>query len=170
MKTLETERLIIRRMSLDDAPFMLALLNEPTWLRFVGDRGVKTIEDAQRYILDGPIDMYARLGFGFCIVELKETGAAIGICGLSKRDYLDDVDIGYALLPQYCGNGYAYESASAVLAYAKNELGLRRIVATTRAENLGSARVLEKLGLRFERTFMHPDGDRELQLFAINFG
>ncbi len=130
---------------------------------------MRTIEDAQHYIVKGPVEMYARLGFGFYIMEIKETKSAIGICGLAKRDYLDDVDIGYALLPQYCGKGYAYESATAVLKYAKNELGLKRVVATSRSENHRSAKLLEKLGLRFERIFKHPDGDRELRLFAIDF-
>jgi RimJ/RimL family protein N-acetyltransferase len=170
VKILETDRLIIRRISTDDSGFMLGLLNEPSWLHFIGDRGVRTIEDAQSYILKGPIEMYARLGFGFYIAEMKEAECAIGICGLAKRDYLDDVDIGYALLPQHCGKGYAYESATAVLGYAKNELGLKRVVATTRPGNYSSAKLLEKLGLRFERTMKHPDGNRELELFAIDLG
>jgi [ribosomal protein S5]-alanine N-acetyltransferase len=137
LKALETDRLIIRRMSTNDAAFMLGLLNEPSWLRFVGDRGVRTAEDAQRYILTGPVAMYARLGFGFCIVETKDAHCPIGICGLAKRDYLDDVDIGFALTSQHCGHGYAYESATAVLEHAKSELGLKRIVA--RESCLGKA-------------------------------
>ncbi|HXA47975.1 MAG TPA: GNAT family N-acetyltransferase [Burkholderiaceae bacterium] len=167
MKVIETNRLIIRHMNKDDAEFILGLLNQPTWLRFIGDRGVKTLEDAQNYILQGQVETYARLGFGFYIVELKESGSAIGMCGLAKRDYLDDVDIGFALLPQYCGNGYAYESASAVFDYAKNVLGLKRLVATTRVGNQSSAKLLEKLGLRFERMMPHPDGSRELLVFAV---
>jgi RimJ/RimL family protein N-acetyltransferase len=170
LKVLETDRLIIRRMSIDDSRFMLGLLNEPSWLHFIGDRGVRTIGDAQSYILKGPVEMYARLGFGFCIVEMKIATCPIGICGLAKRDYLDDVDIGFALLPQYCGKGYAYESANAVLKYAKNELALKRVVATTRSGNHSSANLLRKLGLRFERIVKHPDGNRELELFAIDIG
>lgn len=166
MKVLETKRLAIRHMDIDDAPFMLALLNDDAWLRYIGDRGVRTIEDARAYILNGPVDMVARLGFGFHIVELKDTRVPIGICGLAKRDYLDDVDIGFAYLPDYRGAGYAREAAEAVLAHARGVLGLRRIVATTRPDNHDSARLLEKLGLRFERTFVHPDGDRQLKLFA----
>jgi RimJ/RimL family protein N-acetyltransferase len=168
LKVLETDRLIIRRLSTDDSPFMLGLLNEASWLHFIGDRGVRTIEDAQNYILKGPVEMYARLGFGFCIVETKMTRCPIGICGLAKRDYLDDVDIGFAVLPQHCGKGYAYESANAVLDYAKNELALKRVVATTRSGNHRSANLLKKLGLRFERIVKHPDGNRELELFAID--
>jgi ribosomal-protein-alanine N-acetyltransferase len=169
MKILETERLNIRTMSVDDAAFMLELLNEPAWLRFIGDRGVRTIADAQNYIEQGPVDMLARLGHAFYIVELKETQCAIGICGLAKRDYLDDADVGFALLTAYAGKGYAYESAVAVLDYAKNTLQLKRIVATTRLDNVISMKLLEKLGLRFERIIIHPDGDRELQMFSIEW-
>lgn len=166
MKTLATDRLTIRRMSVDDAPFMLRLLNEPTWLRFIGDRGVRTLDDARRYIETGPVENYARLGFGFYLVELREDGSPIGICGLAKRDYLHDVDIGYALLPQHEGRGYAFEAGRAVLAHARDDLGLARIVATTRAVNAGSQKVLDKLGLRFERVINHPDDGRELLLYA----
>ncbi|GAB3260210.1 GNAT family N-acetyltransferase [Chitinimonas naiadis] len=147
---------------------MLKLVNEPSWLRFIGDRGVGTLEDARRYILDGPVESYARLGFGFYLVELKETGTVLGMCGLAKRDYLDDVDIGYALLPLYWGHGYVHEAAAAVLRYASLELGLKRVVATTRPDNQASVKVLEKLGLRLVRQFRRPDDDRELLLFAID--
>lgn len=164
---LQTGRLLVRHMTLDDAPFMLELLNGEAWLRFIGDRGVRTLEDARRYILDGPVEMVRRLGFGFYVVVLKENGCPIGICGLAKRDFLDDVDIGYGFAPAYWGQGYAWEAASAVLAYAQRELGLARIVATVRAGNGASIALLNKLGLRFERMIAHPDGTRDLQLFAI---
>jgi RimJ/RimL family protein N-acetyltransferase len=169
MKILETERLIIRHLTLDDAPFMLDLLNQPSWLRFIGDRGVRTVADAQNYIQNGPMDMVARLGFGFYLVQLHASDCAIGICGLAKRDYLQDVDIGFALLPEYWNQGYAHEAAKAVLNYAHHTLGLQRVVATTRPDNHASAQLLEKLGLHLERTIQHPDGDRELKLFAIEF-
>lgn len=168
MKVLETERLILRRMSTDDAGFILGLLNEPSWLRFIGDRGVRTIEDAQDYILNGPVAMYARLGFGLYLVELKDDGSSMGLCGLIKRDFLDDVDIGFAFLPKYWGQGYAYEAASAVLAYGQGVLGLKRIVAITAPDNDRSARLLEKLGLRFERLVRYPDDGREVRLFAVD--
>src|ERR1044071_1099016 len=151
LRILETDRLILRWLSADDAEFILGLLNEPSWLRFIGDRGVRTIEAARDYILKGPVEMYARLGFGVYAVELKEGGIPIGTCGLIKRDSLDDVDIGYSLLPQYWSKGYAFEAASAVMEYAKDVLGLKRIVAITTTDNHSSARLLEKLGLRFER-------------------
>ena len=153
-------------MSTDDAEFMLQLLNEPSWLHFIGDRGVRTLDDARAYILNGPIAMYARLGFGFYIVELKDGQMPIGICGLVKRDFLDDVDIGYALLPQYWAKGYAYEAASAVMDYGRAELGLKRLAAITSPDNDRSARVLEKLGMRYERMVAYPDSGEGVRLFA----
>jgi RimJ/RimL family protein N-acetyltransferase len=166
--TLTTERLGIRRMSVSDAAFMLELLNDPTWLRFIGDRGVRTLEDAQDYIVQGPMAMYASHGFGFCVVESKDAAIPMGICGLAKRTYLDYPDIGFAFLPRHCGQGFAYESASAVLRHARAELGLLRILATTRIDNVASQALLEKLGLQFERVIDHPDGDRQLKLFSTN--
>jgi RimJ/RimL family protein N-acetyltransferase len=148
---------------------MFGLLNEPSWLRCIGDRGVKSVADARNYILNGPIASYEKHGFGFYIVELKQTGIQLGICGLAKRDFLDDVDIGYAFLPQFWGQGYAFEAARAVLLYAQNELGLKRIVATTRTENTSSARLLGKLGLHLQQMIKSSDGTRELQLFAMDF-
>lgn len=168
MLAIETNRLIIRPMRVDDAHFMLGLLNEPSWLHFIGDRGVRTIEEAQRYILSGPISMHSRFGLGFCVVELKEDRCAIGICGLAKRDFLDCVDLGYALLPDYCGKGYAFEASSAVLEHAQRVLGITRIVATVRANNRDSIRLLEKLGFYFDRVVINPDSGRELMLYAIN--
>jgi RimJ/RimL family protein N-acetyltransferase len=154
-------------MSTEDAEFILGLLNQPSWLHFIGDRGVRTLDDARSYIVNGPIEMYARLGFGFYIVELKDAGLPIGICGLVKREYLDDADIGYALLPQYWDKGYAYEATSEVLAYGTGKLGLKRIVAITSSDNHRSARLLEKLGLRYERMVTSPDTGQEVRLFAI---
>ena len=166
-RVLETERLVLRRLTADDAEFMLGLVNEPSWLRFIGDRGVRTLEEARRYILDGPVDMYERLGFGLYATTLKEDESApIGICGLVKRDGLEDVDIGFALLPGFWGKGYAYEAASAVMAWAKSVVGLNRIVAITSIDNESSARLLEKIGLRFERMVRLKEGGEEVRLFA----
>lgn len=166
MKVLETDRLVLRRLCADDAAFILALLNEPSWLRFIGDKGVRTLDDARAYIANGPAAMYQRLGFGLHLVELKADGAPIGICGLIKRDTLPDVDIGFAFLPQYWGRGYAHEAAAATLAHGHQVLGLERIVAITSMDNHASARLLEKLGLRFE-TMLSVAGDGEpLRLFA----
>lgn len=166
MTVLETDRLILRRLSIADAEFILALLNEPSWLRYIGDRGVRTLDDARDYILKGPIESYQRLGFGMYLTELKEGGAPIGICGLVKRASLKDVDIGFAFFPQFWGKGYAYESASAVLAFGRSVLGLSRIVAVTTHDNHDSIRVLEKLGLRFERMVRLSEDDVEICLFA----
>lgn len=166
---IETERLILRHLITDDAEFILELLNEPSWLRFIGDKGVRTLEDARNYILNGPVDMYSRLGFGLYLTELKESGIPIGICGLIKRDSLEDVDIGFAFLPKYWSKGYAYESAVAVLEYGKNVLGLNRIVAITNPDNHSSIRLLEKLGMNFERVIKLSEDADEVKLFGIDF-
>jgi RimJ/RimL family protein N-acetyltransferase len=166
MIVLQTERLRVRHMTPEDAEFMLGLLNDPAWHRYIGDRGIRTVDGAREHIITGPMAMVARLGFGFHIVELKEDGRPIGVCGLAKRDFLDDVDIGYAFLPGYGGQGYAFEAAQGVLAHAR-ELGLTRLVATVHPDNAASIRLLEKLGLRFERMMLPPDSERELQLFGM---
>lgn len=168
MIVLQTERLRLRHMTPDDAEFMLGLLNDPGWHRFIGDRGIRTVDGAREHIVKGPIAMVARLGFGFYLVERKADGRPLGLCGLAKRDFLDDVDIGYAFLPEYGGQGYAFEAAQGVLAHAR-ALGLTRLVATVVPDNEASIRLLEKLGLRFERTIAAPDTARALQLFAMTF-
>jgi [ribosomal protein S5]-alanine N-acetyltransferase len=163
---LETERLILRRLDEGDAAFILELLNGEAFQRNIGDKGVRTVEDAVRYILEGPVESYARHGFGLWLVELKETGTPAGICGLVKRDALPDADIGYAFLPRFWSRGYAYESAAAVLAYASHALGLRRVLAITNPDNPGSIKVLEKIGLKFERLVRLSDDAPEIMLFA----
>lgn len=163
---LRTARLLLRHMAASDAAFMLDLLNDKAWIRFIGDRGVRTLEQARDYILNGPVEMVERLGFGFYVVESKESGCPLGVCGLAKRDFLDDVDIGYAFAPQHWGKGYAHEAASAVLAHAKHDVGLKRIVATVRPDNAASIRLLEKLGLRFERALDRPEGG-DLHLYGM---
>ena len=166
MVVLETPRLTLRRMGTGDAPFMLALLNEPSFLRYIGDRGVRTLDDAQSYISAGPLASYDRFGFGLYVVELKESGTAIGICGLLKRDELQDVDIGFAFLPQFWSKGYAVESAFAVRDHAREGFGLRRLVAVADPTNRGSIRVLEKIGFTFERMVTLGGASHELKLFA----
>jgi RimJ/RimL family protein N-acetyltransferase len=150
MTVLETDRLTLRRLNLDDAAFILELVNEPAWLEFIGDKNVHSLDDARNYILNGPMEMYERLGFGLYLVELKQ-GSAIGICGLINRPTLDDVDIGFALLSRFSGQGYALEAAKAVMNYGKNVLQLGRIVAITKPANEKSIRLLTKLGLKFEK-------------------
>ena len=166
MKVLETDRLTLRWLTADDSAFILELLNDPGWLQFVGDKGVHTLEEARGYLLKGPIDMYRRLGFGLYLTELKESGVPIGICGLIKRDGLEDVDVGFAFLPQFRTKGYAYESASAIMVYGKDVLKLERIVAVTSPENHNAARLLGKLGLRFERMVTLGTGGAEMKLFG----
>src|SRR5215207_2333422 len=167
MTILETERLFLRQLTTDDAGFILELLNDPAFIQNIGDRNVRTIEDACLYILNGPVKSYAKNGFGLYLVVLKETNESIGMCGLIKRDTLDDVDIGYALLPDYWFKGYAVESARATKTYAKEVIGLKRIVAIVDPSNAGSIRVLEKLGLQFEKMVRLSADDIELKLFGV---
>jgi RimJ/RimL family protein N-acetyltransferase len=179
MPDIETERLRIRRLSLDDTDFVVALLNEPSFLRYIGDRNVRDRASACRYLEAGPFASYARFGFGLMCVELKPAAAQgtggnatpaavpIGICGLLKRDTLEDVDVGFAFLPPYWGQGYAFEAAEAVLAQGREVFGLQRIVAITSLDNEASIRLLERLGFRFERVMrLTPEGD-EVKLFAL---
>ena len=166
MTVLETERLIVRRLTIDDAEFVLGLLNEPSFLRFIGDKGVRNIADAVQYIQNGPVASYERFGFGQFLVELKESGTPIGMCGLLKRDSLPDVDIGFAFLPQFWSRGYAYEAAAAMMTYGREVLGLRRIVAITNPDNEASGRLLEKIGLRFERLMKLAEDQSEVRLFG----
>ena len=168
MKVLETERLILRRLSVDDGAFILGLLNDPAWLRFIGDKGVRNLEDARNYIVTGPMDMYARLGFGLYLTERKSDAAPIGICGLIKRDALEDVDIGFAFLPDFRGKGYAREAAAAVMEHARSAFGLGRLVAITSPGNEASIRLLEKLGLRFEATVSLAGDSYDVSLYATN--
>jgi RimJ/RimL family protein N-acetyltransferase len=166
VQVLQTERLVLRHLGASDAPFILRLLNEPSWLQNIGDRGVRTVADAQRYIETGPVEMYGRLGFGLYQVSLRNSDEPIGICGLLKRDALEDVDLGFAFLPEFWGNGYARESAAAVMSYGWNVLGLGRIVAVISRTNDASRRVVEKLGFTFERTVHLEIGGEELLLYA----
>ena len=164
---LDSARLRLRELGLADAAFMLELLNDESFLRNIGDRGVRTLNDAASYILNGAVASYATNGFGLWAIELTETGVCIGICGLIRRPGLDDVDIGYALLPAWRGQGYALEAAQGVMDVATRQFGLRRIVAITSLENPASARLLEKIGLRFER-LVRLHGDEEVRLFGWN--
>src|SRR5215213_10110548 len=168
MNVLETERLILRWLSAEDAAFILELVNDPGWLRFIGDRGVRTLEDARDYILNGPVAMYHRVGFGLYLVELKQSATPIGMCGLIKRAGLEDVDIGFAFLPAFGGQGYAYESASAIMAYAQDTLGLNRVVAIAAPDNQRSIRLLTKLGMSFVDTLRLGEDQPEVLLFAWN--
>ena len=144
-------------MTLEDAEFILELLNDAAFIRFVGDKGVRTAHDARQYIVTGPLASYEQHGFGLWVVEPKGSGTAAGICGLLKREVLADVDIGFAFLPRFRSMGYAFESAAAVLEYGRTTLGLERIVAITDEHNAGSLRVLEKIGMGFDRLIRLSD-------------
>lgn len=166
MNVIETQRLALRHLTVDDAAFTLQLVNEPSFLRFIGDRGVRTLDGAREYLLKGSIASYGRFGFGMYRVELKPQGTVIGMCGLVRRDSLEDVDLGFAFLPAYWSKGYAAESAAAVVAHARDTLGLKRVVAITSLDNAGSIKVLKKLGFGFERLITLPGDATPINLFA----
>jgi len=161
-----TERLVIRRLTLADADFIRGLLNESSFLENIGDRGVRTLAEAEAYLQNGPLTSYRTNGFGLYLVLLQAGGVPIGICGLLRRDFLEDADIGFAFLPAYWQQGYAFESATAVVTHAREALGLRRLLGVTSPGNLGSIRVLEKLGLTFSRLVRMPGEESDVKLFA----
>jgi ribosomal-protein-alanine N-acetyltransferase len=168
--TLETGRLRLRELDEErDASFILRLVNDPDWLRFIGDRNVHNLADAQVYIREGPRRMYELHGLGLYLMERKSDREPTGLCGLIKRETLVDVDIGFALLPEFRGRGYVHEAGVAVLHHAQTALGLGRVVAITTTDNIASGRVLEALGLGFERMIrLEPAGD-ELRLYGVAF-
>jgi RimJ/RimL family protein N-acetyltransferase len=158
--------LTIRLLAEDDAPFMLGLLNEPSFIRNIGDRGVRTLDDAREYLAAGPFASYARFGFGLYLVELKDVGTPIGICGILKRDELPDPDIGFAFLPAYWSLGYALESATAVKDYSRNTIGLPRLLAIVSPSNASSIRLLERLGFTFTSLMKLTPDDSEVRLYT----
>ncbi len=165
---LETERLTVREFTPGDAEFILALLNDPAFIANIADKGVRTIEAARDYLIAGPIASYARFGFGLWRVALKSNDWPIGMCGLIQRDGLDDVDIGYAFLPEFRTRGYALEVASAVRDCARSRFHLKRLVAVVKADNERSVRLLQKLGMRFERRVRLSPNDVELDLMGTS--
>lgn len=167
MTVLETERLRLRHLSGGDAPFLLELLNDAGFIRNIGDRGVRTLEQARQYIRTGPAASYEQHGFGLDLVESKQPARALGICGLLRRDWHPDVEIGFAFMPAARGQGFAFEAGRAVMEFAIRSLQLSRIVALTALDNHGSMRVLEKLGFSFERTLLWPDSSRVSRLFSF---
>jgi [ribosomal protein S5]-alanine N-acetyltransferase len=160
----QTGRLRVRHLTPDDAPFIFELVNDPAWLRFIGDRNVHSLEDARGYV-KGATDSYRRLGFGLYLVELRASGEPLGICGLLKRDYLEDPDIGFAFLPRHTGQGYAQEAAAAVIDHGR-ALGMRRILAIANQDNHASTRLLLKVGFSLEGQIVPPGEEKELNLFA----
>jgi RimJ/RimL family protein N-acetyltransferase len=169
MTVCETERLRLSHLSNpDDAPFVLELLNDPDFLQNIGDRGVRTLAQAGDYIENGPGASYAKFGFGLNLVATRESATRIGICGLLRRDFHPDVEIGFAFLPQFRGKGYAFEAASAVMTLGLKTLRLERIVALTALDNHASMKVLERLGLKFERPIQFPGRPEESRLFVYD--
>jgi RimJ/RimL family protein N-acetyltransferase len=163
---LETPRLILRRLDVDDAPFVVALLNEPSFISNIGDRGVRSIDDAHRYLRAGPMAMYEKHGFGLWHTARKSDGVPVGMCGLLQRDILPDVDIGYAFLPAHWGQGFAYEAADATLRHGARRFGLRRVIGVVSEGNANSIRVLEKLGMSFERMYPMRADEPEVRLYG----
>ena len=167
-KILETERLVLREFSIDDTGFILTLLNTPGWLEYIGDKNVRTLEDAVNYLENGPIKSYKKNGFGLWLILLKDGSTPIGMCGLVNRESLDDIDIGFALLTEYSGLGYGYEIANATLKYANQVLGINRVVAITDSNNISSIKLLNKLGLQFEKTLKLSESDTVLLFSPFN--
>lgn len=167
MTILETERLLLRELVHDDAPFVLELLNDPGWLRFIGDRGVRSLADARGYI-DGRRAVYAEHGFGLWLVEPRRGGAPLGLCGLVRRDGLPAADLGFAFLPAHRGRGYAGEAAAAVVDWAKEKLGRPRLLAITSPDNASSRRLLERIGFRHEGELRLPPESETVELYAID--
>lgn len=163
---LHTSRLSLRQFKVNDTAFIIELLNSPEWLKFIGDRNVRTTEQALAYLENGPFKSYQENGFGLWLVELKQTSQPIGICGLLKRDYLENPDIGFAFLPMFMNSGYAYEIVHATMVYANTELKLSKISAIVLSENVRSIRLLEKIGLHFVETLVTPGSDVELQVYS----
>ncbi|MFK7773702.1 MAG: GNAT family N-acetyltransferase [Saprospiraceae bacterium] len=163
-KIITTKRLYLREANLDDAEFIFELLNSKGWLDNIGDRGIRTIENAQQYITNKLLPDYGKSNIAMFIMERKEDGVSIGTCGLIKRPQLEDVDIGFAMLEEFEKKGYAYEAASATLKMAIDEIKIKRIIGITTLENKGSQRLLEKIGLAFEK--MVPFEKEELMLFS----
>jgi RimJ/RimL family protein N-acetyltransferase len=164
---LETVRLQLRWLTLDDAGLMLAIWNDPAFIRYVGDRAIRTIDEARAEMAKGAMQLYEKYGYGPYRVSLKESDTAIGICGLFRRDSLEEPDIGYGVLPEYCGKGYAYEASCAVMEYARADLGLTRLVAIISPDNNASIGLIRKLGLVFERMHKMHDDDDEVCIYSV---
>jgi len=163
---LETERLRLREYTMDDTSFIIELVNSPGWLKYIGERNVKTPAQAIAYLENGPMKSYCENGFGLWHVETKSNNISIGMCGLLKRDQLEHPDIGFAFLPAFTGKGFAFEAAAATMTYAKEKLNLSDICAIVMPENTSSIKLLEKIGMKFSKPFCFPGGKEELALYT----
>jgi RimJ/RimL family protein N-acetyltransferase len=166
---IETERLQMRWLTLDDADLMLAVWNDPAFVRNVGDRGIRTEQQARDAMQKGVLNLYESYGYGPYRVALKDDDTPIGIIGMFRREGLSVPDIGYALLPDYCGKGYAFEASRAVINYARDELALERMYAIISPGNTASIGLSKKLGLEFDRMHRMPGDDDEICLYGIRF-
>lgn len=167
--SLETKRLLLRRVALDDAPFMLSIWNDPAFIRHVGDRGIRTVEEAEAALVDGAFTLYDDFGYGpYCMV-LKHDGTLAGICGLFRRDNLEHPDIGFAVLPEFYRSGLTMEAARAVVDHARDDLGIDYLTAIVSPHNAASIGLLEKLGLTFDRGITMPD-EEEISLYGMWLG
>jgi RimJ/RimL family protein N-acetyltransferase len=162
----ETARLRIRELSVDDAEFLLGLVNQPSFLENIGDKGVRNLEDARRFILEGPWASHRDRGYGQFMVELKDSGEPIGVCGILYRDALDVSDVGCAFLPEHWRQGFAYEAVGAVMDFGRHALGVETIVGLASPDNMPSIKLLEKLGMKFEKTVKMSDDDPGTALFS----
>jgi RimJ/RimL family protein N-acetyltransferase len=163
---IETERLILREFTIHDTAFIIALLNSDGWMEFIGDRNVKTEEEARNYLENGPLKSYEIFGYGLSLVELKSDKTPIGMCGIINRASLENPDIGFSFLPEYTGKGYAHEMAKATMVYAREILNLPTICAITVANNKASIKLLEKIGLEFMKPIYFPEDNEELLLYS----
>ncbi len=169
MNIFDTTRLVLRELTLHDAPFILELVNTPGWLKYIGDRNIKTIEAAETYLTNGPIKSYHDHGFGLLLVQTKVTNIPIGMCGILKRETLEHPDLGFAFLPEYIGKGYGFEAASATLAFAKANLKLPVVSAITVPYNQASIKLLETIGMKFQKSILLPNNPEELFLYQLCF-
>jgi RimJ/RimL family protein N-acetyltransferase len=165
---LETNKLLIREFAVGDAAFVMQLLNTPSWLHFIGDRHITTLTNAEEYILHRFQKGYAENGYGAWLVQLKDTNAPVGLCGLFQRDYLEHPDIGFAFLPEFEGKGYAYEATAATINYAAAQLRLPYLLAITQDDNNRSVSLLERSGFRYRETIVPPDEEQALLLFELS--
>jgi ribosomal-protein-alanine N-acetyltransferase len=166
MELIITERLQLKKLSIEDAPFMFTLFNSPGWLKFIGDRGITSIEKAINFINEKYIPSYELHGYGSFVIVLKDTNEFIGTCGFYKRENLDYPDIGFAILPQYYRNGYAFEACTKLLELAEKKLHFKKILAITDKENQASIKLLEKIGLINSGTYTTIENKEELLLFS----
>ena len=162
----KTKRLQLREASIQDAPFIMKLVSEPAWHENISTNSINTLEKASEYIEQKMMAMYKDFGFGLWVIEKLEDSTPVGICGLLQRETLPGIDIGYALLEKYWGNGYAFEATNGCLDYAKNKLNADKVLAITKKENLRSVNLLEKTGFKYESDFSHPGTTEKLALYS----